>query len=110
MVNLILIRQNDIAYGSIEGEIVAFSRRQGFICTIYDPIYQRDILCYLQKDDAQSNAIEAFKMKARVLADGLVHYTKEGHPASITADTIRIFPPESELPTLEEVQAIYRLK
>jgi hypothetical protein len=108
-VDAMLIKESHIAYGSIEGEVVAFSRRQGFICTIYDPIYQREILCYLQKDDAKASAIEAFKTEARVLADGLVRYTKEGHPANISADAIRVFPPESDLPTLEEVQAIYRL-
>jgi hypothetical protein len=43
------------------------------------------------------------------LAGGLIHYAKEGHPVSITVDSIRLFPPDSELPNVEEIQEIYKL-
>ena len=43
------------------------------------------------------------------MAKGLIHYAKEGHAVNITVDDIRIFPPDSDLPTLEDVQAIYKL-
>jgi hypothetical protein len=44
----------------------------------------------------------------RVLVSGMLKYNKEGHPATMHADSLRVFPDESELPTLQEIQAIYR--
>lgn len=110
IVDSILTKESHDAFGSIEGEIVAFSRRQAFECTIKDPIYRREIPCYLQNEESEKNAIKGFQEKARVLADGLVHYSKEGELVNITASSIRVFLPESELPTLEDVQAIYKLR
>lgn len=94
------------AFGSIEGKIDSLSDKQGFICSITDPIYHREITCYFQKDEVAEEAYRGFRK--RVLAGGMIRYAKEGHPTSIVVDTIRIFPEESELPTIEEVQAIFK--
>jgi hypothetical protein len=102
----ILAGQSHIAFGSVEGQIVSLSARHGLSCTIYDPVQRREITCYLQKEEAQNDAVRGYTK--RVLASGLIHYAKEG-PVSITVDAIRIFPPDSELPTIEEVQAVYKL-
>ncbi len=103
----ILEGQHHIAFGSIEGKIVSLSAKHGFICVIDDPVGRREITCYLQTKEAQKKAHEAYTN--RVMAKGLIHYAREGHAVSITVDDIRIFPPDSELPSLADVQAIYKL-
>lgn len=103
----ILSGQSQIAFGGIEGEIVSLSARQGLMCTIYDSVQRREITCYLQSEEAQKNAVKGYTK--RVLASGLIHYAKEGHAVSVTVDKMRIFPSDSELPTVEDVQAIYKL-
>lgn len=107
--NAILIRESHDAFGSVEGKIVSLSARQGFICIIFDPIERREITCYLPKPELRHEVIVGFEKDVRVLAGGLIHYAKEGHPVNITVDYIRLFPPDSELPTVEEIQEIYRL-
>ena len=102
----ILSRQSQIAFGGIEGKIVTLSAKHGLICTIYDPIQRREVTCYLQTEKAQEDAERGYRK--RVLASGLIHYSKEGQAVDITVDTIRIFPPDSELPTIEDVQAVYK--
>jgi hypothetical protein len=103
----ILEGQPQIAFGSIEGKIVSLSAKHGYVCVIDDPLGRREITGYLQTDEAQKKALEGYTK--RVLASGLIHYAKEGHAVNITVDTIRIFPPDSELPSLAEVQEIYKL-
>ncbi len=103
----ILSRQSQFAFGGIEGKIVTLSAKHGLICTIYDPIQRREVTCYLQTEKAQQDAVKGYTK--RVLVSGLIHYSKEGQAVNVTVDTIRIFPPDSELPTLEDVQAVYEL-
>ncbi len=103
----ILKGQSYDEFGSIEGRIDTLSARHGFICTIYDDIEKREITCYLQTDSAQRDALRGYTK--RVMASGLIHYAAEGHPVSITVDEIRIFPPAEELPSSQDIQAIYEL-
>jgi hypothetical protein len=100
--------ESHIAFGSVEGKVVALSSRHGFCCTVYEPIYRREIACYLQNAEAENQAIAAFQQRARILASGLIHYSREGFPVNITADSVRVFPAESELPSVEQIQEIYR--
>lgn len=102
----ILSRTPQIAFGGIEGKIVSLSAKHGYVCTIYDPIQRREVTCYLQSDQAQQEAVRGYTK--RVLASGLVHYEKEGYAVSITVDNVRVFPPDSELPSIEDVQAVYK--
>lgn len=106
IVDEILEGQPRTAFGSVEGKIVSLSAKHGYICTVDDPIQRREITCYLQSDQAQKTAIDGYTK--RVLAKGLIHYAKEGHAVSITVDEIRIFAPDSEVPTLAEIQEIYK--
>jgi hypothetical protein len=109
VVNAMLIRESHDAFGSVEGKIVNLSARQGFICVINDLIERREITCYLQKIELRRQIIRGFEDEVRVSAGGLIHYAKEGHPVSITVDTIRLFTPNADLPTVDEIQEIYRL-
>jgi hypothetical protein len=103
----ILAGESQIAFGGIEGEIVSLSSRHGFICVIYDPIQRREVTCYLQTKEAQQDALNGYTK--RVLASGLIHYAKEGHAVSVTVDSITVFPSDDDLPTIEDVQAVYEL-
>jgi hypothetical protein len=105
----ILFGESHIAFGSIEGKIVSLSVRHAFCCTIYEPIHRREITCYLPTPELQEEAMNSIKNRARVLAGGLIHYAKEGYPVNISADTIQAFPDESKLPSVREVQEIYKL-
>jgi len=105
--DIILEGQNQFAFGSIEGKIVSLSAKHGYLCVIDDASEMREITCYLQTEEAQKLAVDGYTK--RVMASGLIHYAKEGHPVSITVDKMRIFPPDSDLPTLSDVQEIYKL-
>lgn len=102
----ILKGENYTAFGSIEGKIDSLSDKQAFTCSIFDSLLRREVICYFQSEAVVQQAISGFRK--RVLAGGLIRYGKEGHPTSIVVDTIRVFPDESELPTIEEVQAIFK--
>jgi hypothetical protein len=94
------------AFGSLEGKVDSLSDKKSLICSITDPIYHCEITCYFTNNEAAEEAVKGFRK--RVLASGLIRYGKEGRPTSISVDKIRIFPEESELPTVEQVQEIYK--
>jgi hypothetical protein len=94
------------AFGSVEGKIDSISDKNTLICSITDSIYQREITCYFTNTEAAEEAVIGFRK--RVLADGLIRYGKDGRPTSISVHKIRIFPDESDLPTVEQVQEIYQ--
>lgn len=102
----ILAGEKSFAYGSIEGKIDTLADRDSFTFTVYEPNYKRSVPCTFNKKELDEEAYKAFRK--RVLVSGLIRYGKEGYPTSIAADSLRVFPDESELPTLEEIQAIYK--
>jgi hypothetical protein len=102
----ILLSERSIAYGSIEGKLDTVSTRDGFKCSVLEPNYHRPVTCSFSKRELEKEAYNAFDK--RVLISGMIRYGKEGYPTSIDADVLRVFPDESELPTLEEIQAIYK--
>jgi hypothetical protein len=75
-------------------------------CYVVEATYRRTIVCHFNKQELEEEALKGFRK--RVLISGLIHYGAEGHPTSVDADYIRIFPEESELPTVEQIQAIYK--
>ncbi len=101
----ILEADKSIAFGSIEGVIETLSIRDGFRCTIFERNYRRGIVCHFTKAELEQEAHRAFGK--RVLASGMIRYGKEGLPTTLNADALRVFPADSELPTANEIQAIY---
>jgi len=102
----ILTAERTTAYGSLEGVLDTVSVRDGFRCAVFEPNYHKPVTCSFNKKDLEAQAYAAFGK--RVLVSGMVRYGKEGYPTSIDADVIRVFPEETELPSVEEIQAIYR--
>jgi hypothetical protein len=108
--DLILAGDTQIAFGSVEGKIEGLHRKEDhpITSTLRDPIYGRVIACNFNKPELEEEAFQAFKEAKRVLIYGLIHYSKDGYPIRIDSDFIRVFPPESELPTLEEIHAFFK--
>ena len=102
----LLTGETHSAFGSIEGKIDSLSDKHSFTCSVFDPIFNREITCYFQKPSVEEEAVAAFRK--RVLVSGLVRYSREGFPTSIVVDAVRVFPDESELPTIEEVRALFK--
>jgi hypothetical protein len=94
------------AWGGLEGVINSMSDKHGFQCTIREQNYDRDVICYFQKIAIIEEAIRGFRHRA--LMNGLIRYTDEGLPDNMVVDAIIVFPEETELPTLAEIQAIYK--
>lgn len=106
----ILAGEKQIEFGSVEGAIESLHRKenQPFTSTIKDPIHGRSIVSTFTTPECEEKAFQAFKDASRVLFYGLIHYNKEGEPVRIDVNLVRIFPPESELPTLEEIHAFWK--
>jgi hypothetical protein len=106
-VDAMLRRDKYEDFGSIEGSLRSMTKGNRFECEIHDNQSGRTVHCYFTTDAVAQQAWAAF-MKERVAAHGLIRYDKEGCPTSIVADAVRSFPEESELPTVGDIQAIFR--
>jgi len=107
--DVILSGEKYVSFGSIEGRIETLQGREGYplACYVVDPIYKRTVVCHFNKKELEDEVINN-GFRKRVLVGGLIHYSSEGYPTSVDADHLRIFPEEKDLPTLEQIQAIYR--
>jgi len=105
--DLILTGEKQTAFGAMEGMIESLQRKEDhpITCTVKDAIHDRSILCTFNTPECEEEAFQAFKLARRVLVWGLISYTKERYPVRIDSNLIRAFPPESDLPTLEEIHA-----
>jgi hypothetical protein len=106
-VDAMLRRDKYEDFGSIEGSLRSMTKGNRFECEIHDSQSGRTVHCYFTTDEVAQQAWAAF-MQDRVEAHGLIRYDKEGCPTSIVADAVRSFPEESELPTVEDIQAVFR--
>lgn len=104
----ILTGERFVSFGSIEGKVDSVSDKEGygFTCSIFEPIYKKSVPCSFDKRELEDQAYAAFRK--RVLVGGMIRYGKDGTPTSVNADVLRVFPDDSELPTVQEIQAIYR--
>ena len=76
-------------YGTIEGELSTLSNRGGPHCTIYEPVWDTGVRCTVPDDLLAS--MQKMWTK-RVAAHGLINYDAEGHPLSIEAEQVEVFP------------------
>ena len=76
-------------YGTVEGELEMLSARGGPHFTIYEPIWDSGVRCTVPDDllDRMSDM-----WRKRVTAHGMIHYDANGHPMSIRADDVALFP------------------
>jgi len=106
-VDAMLRRDKYEDFGSIEGNLRSITKGNRFECEIHDDQSARTVHCYFTSDEIAEQAWASF-MKERIVAHGLVRYDKEGCPTSVVADSIRSFTDESELPTVDDIQGIFR--
>lgn len=104
----ILSVQKHEAFGSIEGRIETLQGRESYPVAFYvsEANYRRTVVCHFNRPELDEQAVLAFRK--RVMVSGLIHYGIDGVPTSVDADSMRIFPDEQDLPTVEQVQAIFR--
>jgi hypothetical protein len=107
--DVILSGEKHQSFGSIEGyiETMSYREKQPLTCSVRDLVYHRLITCSFTTPEAEEIAYRAFRPSRRILIAGLIHCATEGHPVRINADEVRVFPDESELPTLEEIHSFF---
>jgi hypothetical protein len=105
----ILSGEKHESFGSIEGFVETLFHKDGefLTCNVRDFVHHRIIQCVFTNKEAEENAYKAFHPPRRVLVAGLIRYAPEGHAVRIHSDQVRIFPDESELPTLEEIHSFF---
>ena len=89
-------------YGTVEGELSTLSNRGGPHFTIYEPIWDTGVRCTVP--DSLIGSMQAMWTR-RVAAHGLVRYDAQGHPLSIRAEQVELFPYD-ETP-IEEFRGLY---
>jgi len=92
-----------MSFGSVEGVLKAIDLSRKPVFRIYDLLTNKSVRCYFY-----SNSIEEFKdaLEKRVSVSGLVKSREDGEKLSIEVEEIEIFPPEDELPTIQEIIGI----
>lgn len=89
--------------GTVEGRLQTLSDRGGVHFVIYDALTDDPVRCIVDPGQVDM-ALRAWRK--RVAVTGLLRYRKDGEPISIDVEDIEEFPPESELPTADEVFGI----
>lgn len=105
-----ILRGRHEAIGSIEGKLEVISGRKGFHCYVFDDLTDQQVNCrFNEKDEAIRQKIMSAFGK-RVAVYGTVKYRKDGSPAYIYVDEIRVFRNPEDLPTLDQLQGIFKKK
>lgn len=89
-------------YGTVEGTLDTLSVRGAPHFTISEPIWNMAVRCIVPEQ--MFEAMRAM-WQERVSARGMVHYDREGHPTSIRAEAVTLFPYD-ETP-IEEYRGLY---
>lgn len=96
-----LLKTQRRALGSIEGRIETASIHKRPRVIVYLTRTRKAVTCRMPSTAVLEGA--AVAMGRRVLASGMVHYNAKGEPLRVDVDRLRVFRPESELPTIDEL-------
>jgi hypothetical protein len=92
--------------GTIEGRFQTIQDKDGSLqFQIYDALFRQTIRCYFP-EEMLSQVFNSFRKRVEVY--GEIHYRRNGTPISIHAERIEKLPDDDELPTLDDVQRIFR--
>lgn len=94
------------AYGTVEGRLRAIQDKGSVTLQIRDDLLGLTLDCHV-KEDLLQEAFQSFRKRVEV--SGLIHYRRNGLPASIEAGRIIQLPDDAELPSAEEVRGILRV-
>jgi hypothetical protein len=92
------------SHGSVDGTLEKLSVHGGCGFVIYDFLHGFSIKCEVG-EDLLRQALALFGQRVEVL--GLVHYRKDGRPASVKATKIIPFPKSEDIPSLDEMREIF---
>lgn len=105
-----ILRGRHEAIGSIEGKLEVISGRKGFHCFVFDDLTDQRVNCRIdEKNETIKKEIMAAFGK-RVAVYGTVKYRKDGSPNEIIVDEIRVFKNPKDLPTLDQLQGLFKKK
>ena len=89
-------------YGTVEGTLDTLSARGHLRFTISEPVWNIAVRCTVPHEMAP--AMQDM-WRQRVSARGMVHYDRDGHPTSIQAEEVRLFPYDDT--PIEEYRGLY---
>lgn len=87
-------------YGSVEGTLTATNNS----FTIIRDVDELAVPCNMLEQHPEATQA----VGKRMLVGGIIHHQADGHPLAIDVELVRVFDDPETLPTLEEIQAIFR--
>ena len=105
-----ILRGRHESIGSIEGKLEVISGRKEFHCFVFDALTDQKVYCHVDEKNEEIKRKILGSFGKRVAVYGLVKYRKDGTPANIVVDDIRIFRDPTDLPSLDQLQGIFKGK
>jgi|GEM_PF-3402928 len=95
-----------VEYGAIEGLLQTLDSHKGYQFVIYEPLYNKKIICNIGNDDVPGQAYHLWEK--RVEAEGLIKYSVEGLPYEIKVDRLSALIPVSGIPDYKLTKGILK--
>lgn len=93
-------------FGSVEGKLEGLTVHGRRIFYVWETLTNRRVECIFSDRIPLEDVLAAFSR--RVSVRGLIRLRKTGEKLSIEARELFVFPPEEELPSIEEIEGILR--
>lgn len=90
-------------FGTVEGTLEAVSAHGGYEFRIYEPMWLRPVRCNFE-EDLLPRALEYFRKRVEV--SGLIRYTQDGFPTSVSVTQLDPLPDQADLPNFREIRGI----
>ncbi len=90
-------------YGSIVGTMEMITVHEKRIFNIYDELTGNRVECRFRADYLDQTKVA---LARRVEITGRIHYSGDNMPKTVTVDTIRVIPPQGELPQASDLEGI----
>lgn len=100
-----LLKEGTKDHGSVEGRLQTISERGGFRFVIYEPVWDKSIICYVD-DELFSEVLKNFGKRVEVF--GIINYRRDGTPTSIKVERVVPFPKTDDIPDFRSVRGILR--
>jgi hypothetical protein len=100
-----ILKTHDTAYGTIDGELLALNVKGKPRFSIYETIHQKPVNCFFE-DERYPDVISA--IRKRVSVYGKINYHRNGEPASVEIQNLKVFPDQSELPQFNDIIGLLR--
>ena len=95
-----------IEYGFVEGLLQTLDSHKGYQFAIYEPLYNKKIICNVENDEVFTQAYSLYEK--RVEAEGLIKYSREGLPCEIKVEKISALIPDTGVPDYRLTRGILK--